>query len=1122
MTILDLLQLNDLQMQAATATGNLVVTAGAGSGKTRTLVGRYLALLEAGVPLRGIIAITFTEKAAREMRTRIRKAITSWLAQNPPRRGFWEEAFADLDAARIGTIHSLCAQILREHPVEAAQLDVMPGFGILEEGRAAVLRARSVEEALAWAANDDAASHLFGALGEYGLRTAVSALLARRLDADAAFEWPTDDPLQGWSSVLKSWLSENLDTPRWRESLDTLSGLCADDPTDKMETARRAVLAHAEAADNAHQRGDWDATLAELAALRTATALTGRKGNWPGDTLVVAKESMRALRACFDERLKPLADPRKPASWILDERVAGMIWSLHATYRHTLEVYAQARRMENAFDFDDLEAGALALLGDPGVRAVWQTNVRAVLVDEFQDTNERQRQIVYTLTGFDPPPASNPQSQTGALFIVGDEKQSIYRFRGADVTVFCRVQDDVACADGRTIALDLTFRAHRDLVEITNRLLAPALDEIAQPGRPYAVPFAPLMAYRSDPRPGIAPPLVELLLGLGESAGAGRQAAADGLAARLLELRARESVEWQDVALLFRASTAFSAYEDALERAGIPFVTVAGRGFYDRYEVRNLLNALVAVADPTDDLALVGFLRSPAIGLTDAALYLLRFPPTSIVRGENVKPCAVWSILNHPALPEILPVDDLPRAVRGRDLVAELHDLADRVPVAMLLKCLLDQTHYRAALQAIEGGTRAQRNVDKLLMDAHTSGLVSVREFVEYVRTLRDVGAREGEAPTEAGSAVQLMTVHKAKGLEFPVVVIADAAHAGHRGTSHVRLDDQLGVTVNLRDEENRCPAAFRLATLRDAERDEAEDRRLLYVAATRAQEKLLVSAHTKILRGGALSMSGWLKLLGRVAGLDQVTVAATPVEAQSLPLTEDVGCVLYPWREERPVTPHDAQRAIRSTLHVSEDLVAPVAVSPPAGIDAKLGAREAQPPRRVWRVVPRTKHPRAPAWVVGTLTHTALRHWQFVDDRLETFLRPFALEMGVVDEKQIHAAVQETARMLRRFRVHPLWTELDAAQRWHEVPFSIRENDQLVDGIIDLLYRLNEDWKIAEFKTDRLPPDADLLAHIQQQAYDDQMQRYVRAVRLQLGVEVNAAFVFLNVGNKVSVVPAL
>ena len=1121
MAILDLLRLNRPQLEAATAPGDLVVAAGAGSGKTRTLVGRYLGLLESGMPLRAIVAITFTDKAAREMRTRIRQTIADWLAHSPPRRAFWEQAFADLDAARIGTIHSLCAQILREHPVEAAWLGYPPAFGVLEEGHAAVLRARAVEEALAWAAEDagtahpaggarPSASRLFGMLGELGLRTAVTTLLGKR--SDAAFEQLADDPLAGWAGALQGWLGEHLDDGRWPGFLNALQALRADDPTDKMEIARQEVLACAGTVEGARQSGDLDTVLAELAALRAATTLQGRKANWPGDALETARTAMRDLRTYFDERLQPLADPKTPASWALDEQVAGMVWPLHATYRRALEIYAQAKQAENGLDFDDLEAGALALLDDPGVRADWQAAVRAVLVDEFQDTNERQRQIVYALSGFGGP-------RGGDLFVVGDAKQSIYRFRGADVTVFRRVQADVARSGGQVIVLDLTFRAHHPLVTVINRLLAPVLDEVARPGRPYAVPFTPLEAHRPVPRPGIAPPFVEFLLGLGERAGQGRQAAADGLAARLLELRNRENVQWQDVALLFRASTTFPIYEDALERSGIPFVTVAGRGFYDRYEVRDLLNGLAAVADPTDDLALVGFLRSPAVGLTDAALYLLRFPPTSVVPREPHHPCSISLVLNHPALPDIVPPDDLGRAVRGRDLVAELHGLVGRVPVAVLLKRLLDRTHYRTALQAVEGGARARRNVDKLLADAHTSGLVSVREFLEYIRALRDVGVRESEAPTEAGSAVQLMTVHKAKGLEFPVVVIADAAHAGHRDAATIRLDAQLGVTVNLRDRENdRRPAAYRLAALRDAERGEAEDRRLLYVAATRAREKLLISAHTRVLKGGGLSLTGWLKLLGHAAGLEEAVVAGTPVEPQSLSLSQDIGGTLYPWHEQPATRSRITTAASRIAPAIPQDLVAPLVVLP-SGQDAKLVARETQPPRRIWRVVPRTKQPHAPAWVVGTLVHAALRHWRFEDKVLEPFLRPFALEMGVVDEEGIHAAVVEARRMLRRFRAHPLWAEMDAAQRWHEVSFSVVEDGRPVNGIVDLLYRTGETWMIAEFKTDRLRSAEDL-SHIREKAYDEQVRRYARAVGWQLGVEVKATLVFFNVGSEVAVVP--
>ncbi len=1111
MSILDLLKLNDAQKAAATAPGDVVVTAGAGSGKTRTLVARYLALLEEGVPLNAVVAITFTVKAAREMRTRIRQTITQWLATGDAtgaEASHWRDAFAALDTAPIGTIHSLCTRLLRAHPVEAARLGHLPGFGVLEEGRAAVLKARAVEEALVWAAGDESAAQLFGLLGEDGLRRATAALLEQRLDADAAVAHLTDDPLQGWSETVSGWLRETLRQPGWQAPLKTFAELQADDPTDKMELARQEVLAHAAAVDEALAHGRLTAALAALAELRSATTLYGRKGNWPGETLTTMKAATRALRDFFDAHLKPLADPKRGAAWSLDEAAAGAVWALHAVYRRALESYVQARQAENALDFDDLEAGALALLDDAEVRALWQAQVQAVLVDEFQDTNERQRRIVYALSGFTPPAS---RATRGSLFVVGDAKQSIYRFRGADVTVFRRVQDDVARAGGRTHALDVTFRPHRVLVTTLNRLLAPLLDELARPGRPYAVPFAPLTAWRSEPRAGVSAPYVEFHLGLGQDAAEGRTATAAALAARLQQLHAAENVAWEDVALLFRASTHFSDYEDALERASIPFVTVAGRGFYDRAEVRLLLNALRAVADPSDDLALVGFLRSPAVGLSDAALYRLRFPPLAIVPRAQETPCSIWAVLNHPALEEIVPAAELARAERGRALVAELHVLAGRVPVASLLKQLLDRT-ADVALDAANGGERARRNVEKLLADAHASGLVSVREFLEYVRTLRDVGARESEAPTEAGSAVQLLTVHKAKGLEFPVVVIADAAHGGHWGAPPVLLDARLGVTLGLRDDDGRYSATYRLAKLRDDARDEAEDRRLLYVAATRAREKLLVSEHTKILKGGRLSLRGWLDLLGTQVGLDAVTLAGTPGAPQALELAPDVGCTIHPWREDHLVAPSESTESTsRCTLHVSDDLVAPLVDPPTPDID------ESESAHRVWCVLATGERAHAPAWVVGQLTHVALRYWRFAEEELNAFLRPFALELGVVDEATLRDAQRETQQLLLRFRRHPLWAELNGAERRHEVPFHLLEDGEVESGVIDLLYRpsKNAGWRIADFKTDRLGANVDLEAHSRAAGYEFQVRRYVRAVR-RLGLDADAVLVYLNVGGDV------
>jgi ATP-dependent helicase/nuclease subunit A len=714
-SILSLLQLKGRQAEAATTRGiDVAVTAGAGSGKTRALVGRFLSLLEEGWPLRSLVAITFTEKAAREMRTRIRSTIEQWLAEGVAAdRDLWESAFAELDAARIGTIHSLCAAILRAHPAEAG---VDPAFAVLEENAAAILKARAVELALAWAMSDPCAAQLFGLLGEYRLRTAVTALLERRLDAAPAFDLVDGELLDRWAGELAAWLEARMGVSAWLDSLDVLRTVQARKPGDKLETARRAVLTHWDEVCAARTEQDWDIVFAGLIALRGSISTGGAKGNWEADDLATARGAMATLRTHYDDQIAPLVSKKKPVSWILDRQVAEALPDLCRLFKQAVAVYQRWKDEGQALDFDDLEMrAAMLLIENPAVRARWQSEINAVLVDEFQDTNERQRRIVYALIGF-------PKSQAGSLFVVGDAKQSIYRFRGADVTVFRRVQTDVTAAGGQHIDLDLTFRPHKPLLTVTNALLQPILGTQDDPTRPYDVPFAPLRAHRPSPAEGIREPFIELHLGIGGDADEGRRAVAAGLSQRLVELCESEGVKWGQVALLFRASTHFDDYEDALERADIPFVTVAGRGFYDRPEVRDLLNALSAIADPSDDLALAGLLRSPAFGLTDAALYLLRWGPD----GER-RP--MWAALNGD-LAGLDPTDTA-RAERARKTIAGLHELVGRTPVGEILKRFLDATYYRAALRLAPGGERPHRNVDKLLADAHRSGLVSVGEFLE-------------------------------------------------------------------------------------------------------------------------------------------------------------------------------------------------------------------------------------------------------------------------------------------------------------------------------------------------------------------------------------------------------
>lgn len=1119
-SILSLLQLKGRQAEAATTHGvDMAVTAGAGSGKTRALVGRYLSLLEEGRPLRSLVAITFTEKAAREMRTRIRSTIEQRLAEGAAAdRDLWESAFAELDAARIGTIHSLCAAILRAHPAEA---NVDPTFAVLEENAAAVLKSRAVEAALAWAMSDPGVARLFGLLGEYRLRAAVTALLERRLDAAPAFDRVDDGLLNRWADELAAWLEARLDVLAWLDSLDVLRAVHARKPDDKLEIARRVVLTRWDEVCAARAERDWDTVFAGLIALRDLISTGGTKGNWEADDLATAREAMATLRTHHDGEIAPLVSKKKPISWILDCQVAEALPNLRRLFEQAVAAYQQLKDEAQALDFDDLEIRAATLLTeDPTVRARWQSEISAVLVDEFQDTNERQRRIVYALTGF-------PRSQVGSLFVVGDAKQSIYRFRGADVTVFRRVQTDVAAAGGQHTDLDLTFRPHKSLLTVTNALLHPILGTQDDPAHPYDVPFAPLRAYRQSPAEGIREPFVELHLGIGGDADEGRRAAAAGLTRRLVELHQSEGVEWGQVALLFRASTHFSDYEDALERAGIPFVTVAGRGFYDRPEVRDLLNALSAIAAPDDDLALAGLLRSPVLGLTDAALYLLRW-------GGGGERLPMWTALNGD-LTSLDPTDAA-RAEHARKTIADLHQLVGRASVAEILKRFLDATYYRATLSLAPGGERLRRNVDKLLADAHRSGLVSVGEFLEYVRTLRDVGARESEAPVEAGGAVQLMTVHKAKGLEFPVVVVADAAHGGRSVQPAILVESDLGVLLDVRQDEVRS-AMHSLAALRHSAMEESEDKRLLYVAATRAREKLLISGYVKVSTAkadpGRLRLRGWLACLGEVVGLSEVRLPETPTVPQQLDLNWDGGplaCMLHPSLQELTAVKSAASEVqamrdsppvtVSTDVSLPPDLLAPLAFAAHHDADDKIQDRESDPPPRVWRVVPQAMRPTGPAWVVGTLVHAALRRWRFPDGQgFEAFLWPYALEAGLTDEAEIKGAIAEARWLLARFQAHALYAEMAAAERYHEVPYSVTLDDGPHSGIIDLLYRTDGCWTIAEFKTDRLKNETEMRQRICEEKYDKQVHGYIQAVTQQLGEQPRALLVFLNLGRQVRIV---
>ena len=1087
---------------------DVVVTAGAGTGKTRTLVARYLALLADGLPLRSVVAITFTRKAAREMRNRVRAEARKYLERDhlsAEERQRWQELYSELDAARIGTIHSLCTEILRSHPAEA-QVD--PRFDVLEEGQTNILRGWAVDEALAWAADDEQAVGLFGLLGERELRRSLDILVQRRLDVEEALAELPQDVLGHWRLALaerqEQVLHALLARPEWVEAVATLQNSSAAKADDRMEMQRRAAL---EAVQGG--RGRLADRLASLGRLNEINLAGGSAMAWSGGKaqLGQVKAALGSLRELWKGQSSLLELTLTP----LDEELARALPGLRALFSFACQRYDAFKRERNALDFDDLEYGALQLLQENGgVLEHWQDEVQAILVDEFQDTNGRQRDLVNLLNG-----------GLGRLFVVGEAKQSIYRVRGADVTVFRAERERIKVEGGAVLDIDVCYRAHRDLVEGLNNLLRPILGEQADAHRPWAEPFAALRHHREEPGPGFVPAHVELHLTVGSKAGGALDRAADALAARLLQLVEGGEVQievdgqlvpldYGHIAILCRASTSFGAYEDALERAGVPFLTVAGRGFYTRPEVRDLLNALQALADPTDDLALAGLLRSPAMALSDAALYEL-----CELRRSGEPAISLWDVLQGPA--DGLSGDDGFRARRAVGIIDDLHQRVGRTSVADVIKAFLEDTDYRAALiQA--GQARGARNVAKLLSDAHTSGIVGVGEFVEYVNGLRDTGTREGEARATAEGVVQIMSVHAAKGLEFPVVVIGDATYGGGGGRS-VLVDGELGVLLPVKDEEKEPPAVYRLGKERSDDQEDAEADRLLYVAATRAREKLILSGIIGLKGDGTPSkLGGWLGKLNAPQGL---ALDSTPIDhdeegCRALVLDMQVGetpvsCTIYEPRYTWDHPPRETAPEAQQPQPLPPPLLEPV-VAGEEHVDPRTKDRDRRPPRRVWRVVSAVPRPRAPAWVVGSLVHEALAAWRFPPNGFEPWVQARARQHGLADPRLLEDAARHTRQLLVRFQAHALFQEMEGAERrLHEVPYSRVVDGRVENGIIDALYLRDGSWTIVEFKTDEVGDQANLDRLLAEEKYLDQAQRYATAVEELLTQRPRSVLCLLN-----------
>ena len=967
-----------------------------------------------------------------------------------------------------------------------------PRFDLLDETASALLKRDTLESVLTWAVETDEMLPLLEAMDEKGLTKLINLMIGDRDALDEALKrLPEEGPLEVWAVRLKeeqaAALNAILQKTEVKQAIVTLRESEPVDPTD-IQAVNRQIFFNFLAIDK-------DDRLNNRHEFMATKGTGGKAGSWVGgkDELARVKKALATVR-----------DPLKNDAVLkislneADKVLAGLLPVLRELFVVISRTYQQKKDQLDALDFDDLEKRAVELLESyPAVRNYWQNQVKALLVDEFQDTNQRQLRLVRLLC---------PDS--GKLFIVGDAKQSIYRFRGADVTVFQGEEEQIKQAGGRSISLDTSYRAHEELLEGMNSLLKPVLGEVGSGHRPYEAPFERLNAGDKEVKTGVPHPHIEFQVALGNKEKA-FPAAVRGLVGRLQEIVTNSELDWGDIAILCRSSGAFATYEDVLDEANIPYLTLSGRGFLDRPEIRDLLNALQAINDPHDNLALVGLLRSPACGLSDIDLFHLL--------SERSAEQSLWDVVQTEIFwPDAVDKVKL-RAIY--QLINQLNQQVGRKPAADIFKAFLDQTNYRVMLRSA-GMSRSLRNISKLLADIHESELISLSGFLEYLAEMKDSGTRTGEARSTAKGAVQLMTIHASKGLEFPVVVLGDAGNTGNK-TSKILSYPQLWIMfpgklsgkryVNLKETES---GAVLLAKVLEKAQEDAERKRLLYVALTRAEQMLIINGNTKLSSKGALSGTSWLNQLGEICELKEELPAEYDDNGGQI---HELGCVIRDLDiGGRCVEPNMALSPMEFDdlyMEVADlQAVNPQMIESYAQPTKELTEKEIERPNRVWQVVPTAQRPTAPAWVVGQIVHEALAQWRFPadeqadDDLFDRWAAARGQEYGLTNGNQLHHGVNRAKKLLSSFRHSPIFAEIKTAdQRFHELPYVLDADE----GIIDLLIEQNGVWTIIDFKTDQIQ-DADNQKRAVE-GYTTQLERYKTAVERLVGARPQVKLVLLN-----------
>ena len=955
------------QKKAHDLNRHISVTAGAGSGKTAVLVHRYIKiLLETDLPPNQVVAITFTEKAAAELKQRIVNEVNIRLKEDPHSTQL-ERIKTGMLSAQISTIHAFCARILREYPVEAG---VDAGFSVLQGIHQRLILRETIDSTLREIADrpdEDATREklvdLLRIFGKNRLETHLSELVDQRWAVERLkrnLYYRTDsEVLDVWQGYVQSGLTKSLaqfPTEDWLRCLNKVLEVAAGSSAAiVLELVggifpQLAILSVIPiflelgplilTEDGQISRRDSLDSNAEIDTTKENVGFLVRAANYfqssPSITnasialelvgsivpelailnvisifrelapLILTKDGKISKRDFLGSRVETDTIKEEidflvragnhllsfPSITDDDELLIRVTRPLLAVYSEVHDAYENQKSQARQLDFDDLQIKVRDLLQQESIREQLAQRYPYIMVDEYQDTDQLQYEILRPLIS---------DFKSGNLSIVGDQNQSIYRFRGADVRVFDQTRKEIteyqsALTEDFTwkgaileandlekrgdLHLPENFRLLRNLVGFVNLVFR----SLMKGRNEFEIKYKPLIQGRTTDSFGD----VELLISSKEGMDGDSQTLIDAndlIARRIRHLVGTGETVWKDegdgekpqpirygdITILIRSRTRLPEIESALLEAEIPYKITGGIGFYQRQEIYDIGNYLEFLTNPTNDVALAGVLRAPFFGVSDVELYEITQPPSKKPFWEKVQ-----DYVDRTDQSSTAPIGYAVQTLRNH------LEICHRIPPSELIRKIVNDTGMVGALPVGQSGEQRWANYEKLLgiaRDFERLGFTDLSDFLKRLNLLIEEEEREGQATTQlTADAVEIMTIHAAKGLEFPVVILPNLDRRATRYDQEPFVDDLLGIGFRPanpdKNYEQSEPGATQLMRERARDKRVAEEQRLFYVATTRARDRLILSGSLND-KGKAGDWLGWL--------FDALEISGLPSEGEFL-----------------------------------------------------------------------------------------------------------------------------------------------------------------------------------------------------------------------------------------------